>query len=205
MDKIKSTRETDMGAVIVIDSMLEPAEVLIQNPERPCPPEILEKQALLTVRYVSFDERYHDGQIVVDARLVHDVRSFFELATMLEFPIEKVAPAVQFGWSDDAMMDQNITSGFNYRTIAGTEQISLHGKGMAFDVNTRLNPYYRYENGQEIIAPQGAQYDTGMPGTMYPEHPLVQHMKSLGWEWGGDWTRESGKVDYQHFQKNLDI
>jgi hypothetical protein len=203
MDKIKSTRETDMGAVVIIDSMMMRPDVLRQNPDKPCPPEILDKQVLLTVRYESFDARLHEGQIVIDGRLEHDVRSFFELATMLEFPIEKVAPTVQFGWDDDALMAQNISSGFNFRTIAGTDEVSLHGKGMAFDVNPRLNPYYRYENGQEIISPQGAVYDTNVPGTLTVDHPLVLHLKSLGWEWGGDWTRESGRIDYQHFQKNL--
>ncbi len=202
-DRIKSTRETDMGAVVIVDSMMMRPDALRQNPECPCPPEILEKQVLLTVRHEGFDNRLHEGQIIIDGRLEHDLRSFFELATMLEFPIDKVAPAVQFNWGDDVLMDQNISSGFNYRTIAGTNEVSLHGKGMAFDINPRLNPYYRFENGQELVSPEGAIYDTTVPGTLTANHPLVLHLKSLGWEWGGDWLPESGRVDYQHFQKNL--
>jgi hypothetical protein len=100
-------------------------------------------------------------------------------------------------------MAQNISSGFNYRTIAGTTEVSLHGKGMAFDVNPRINPYIRYENGVQIIAPHSASYNPKAPGTLHATHPLVVHMKSLGWEWGGDWLPQSGRVDYQHFQKEI--
>jgi hypothetical protein len=204
MARIKPTKETEQGVVVVVDSMMMRPDVLRQNPNNPCPSETLEVQLLSDVRYISFDGRLHQGQIVVDHRLMHEVQLFFELARKLEFPIEKVAPAVQFGWNDDEIMARNVSSGFNYRTIVGTNTVSLHGKGMAFDINPRINPYIRYENGSQIVSPQGAVYDTQTPGTLTARHQLVMFMKELGWEWGGNWSPESGRVDYQHFQKNLD-
>lgn len=204
MANIKPTHETDLSAVVIVDSMMMRPDVLKQNPSRPCPQEIIDAQLLADVRYVGFDGRLHQGQLVLDRRLMHDAQLFFELAKKLSFPIEKVVPAVHYKWDDDVLMATNISSGFNYRTIAGTNEVSLHGKGMAFDINPRINPYIRYENGVEIVAPQGATYDPQAPGALHAQHPLVQLMKELGWEWGGDWSAESGRVDYQHFQKNLD-
>ena len=32
---------------------------------------------------------------------------------------------------------------------------------------------------------------------------LVVLMKNLGWQWGGDWMPESGRIDYQHFEKTV--
>jgi D-alanyl-D-alanine carboxypeptidase len=204
MAGIKSTRETDRGAVIIVDSMMMRPDALRQNPNARCPQDILDLQVISDVSYIGFDGRSHKGQIVVDKRLMHDIQLFFEHAQKIEFPIEKVVPAVQFAWDDTELMDKNISSGFNFRPIAGTSEISLHGKGMAFDINPRNNPYIRYSNGVEIVSPAGAVHDLHAPGTLYADHPLVLFMKSQGWEWGGDWLPESGRVDYQHFQKNLD-
>ena len=51
-------------------------------------------------------------------------------------------------------------------------------------------------------APENGVYDPSAKGTLTSDHPLVLLMKELGWEWGGDWTPETGREDYQHFQKN---
>ena len=100
------------------------------------------------------------------------------------------------------MMTDNNSSGFNYRTIAGSGKMSPHSLGMAFDINTRLNPYIRYpKNGSPIARPIGAIRDVKVPGTLYANHPLVEFMVSLCWEWGGGWSPVTGRTDYQHFQK----
>lgn len=178
---------------------------IVTNPELSCPPEILKQQVVIEVKYVGFNGVPASGAIEVNEAVAGDVEAFFEQAVQLHFPIEKVAPAGDspFEWNDNVLMEANVSSGFNYRLIAGTDTPSLHGKGLAFDVNPRQNPYICYKDGQEIAAPTGAIWQPDQPGTLSAEHPLVQFMIERGWEWGGNWTAESGRIDYQHFQKDI--
>jgi hypothetical protein len=178
---------------------------VLTNPDISCPLEILKQQVAVEVKYVGYDGSPESGIIEVNEAVASDVRAFFEQALLLDFPIEKVAPASSspYEWNDDRLMEANVSSGFNYRLIAGTDTPSLHGKGLAFDVNPRQNPYIRYKDGQEIVAPKGALWQPEQPGTLSAEHPLVLFMIERGWEWGGSWTAESGRIDYQHFQKDI--
>ena len=100
-------------------------------------------------------------------------------------------------------MNANVSSGFNYRLVSGTNRVSPHGQGLAFDINPRQNPYIRYQDGKVIIYPDGAVWDINKPGTLFHDHPLVRFMLGRGWEWGGNWLEQSGRIDYQHFQKSL--
>lgn len=179
---------------------------VLTNPDIACPPEILKQQVAVEAKYVGFDDLPVSGVIEVNEAVAGDVKAFFEQTVLLNFPIEKVAPASSrpYEWNDDALMEANVSSGFNYRLIAGTDTPSLHGKGLAFDVNPRQNPYIRYKGRQEIVAPAGAIWQPDQPGTLSAEHPLVKFMIERGWEWGGNWTAESGRIDYQHFQKGVD-
>ncbi len=174
------------------------------NPEFNCPPEILNQQVALSVQYFGFDGINHFGVIEVNHSVVDEVKQFFVLANQLKFPIEKVSVAsdIPYKWNDEQLMRANVSSGFNYRLVAGTDNISMHGQGLAFDINPRQNPYIRYENGRAIVAPKEAVWNSSNPGTITNNHPLVQYMTEKGWEWGGNWTIESGRIDYQHFQKN---
>lgn len=180
--------------------------VVISNPEQTCPPEMLKQQVPVDVQFLDFEGRLSSGMIEVNRVVADDVRAFFEQAIELNFPIAKVAPASEnpYRWNDDELMAANVSSGFNYRLIAGTDTPSLHARGLAFDVNPRQNPYIRYENGIEIIAPTGAIWQPQEPGTLSAEHPLVQFMIERGWEWGGNWSAKSGRIDYQHFQKEVE-
>lgn len=175
------------------------------NPEFTCPPEILNQQIALSVQYYGFGRLNNYGVIEINRLVADDVKQFFALAYQLKFPIEKVAAAsdMPYGWNDDRLMEENVSSGFNYRLVAGTDKVSLHGQGLAFDINPIQNPYIRYENGQTIIAPKGASWNPSKPGTLTSNHPLVHLMRDKGWEWGGNWTMESGRIDYQHFQKQI--
>ncbi len=188
----------------VVDSRLTRQEALAQNPDNPCPEDILQSLDLLEVSYLGFDECQHVGQIVVAKSVIGEVEKLFKQALDIKFPIEKVVLAAdpRYLWDDEKLMADNASSGFNYRLIAGSDRPSLHGRGLAFDINTRLNPYIRWEGDQEIVQPPDAVWDKKEPGTLYAGHPLVKLMEGLGWEWGGSWTLEKDDiVDYQHFQK----
>lgn len=82
--------------------------------------------------------------------------------------------------------------------------MSLHAFGLAFDINPRVLPFLRVDDGTIVTEPPGAVYDASHPGSIASGHPLVAHMESLGWKWGGTWTIEDqGIIDYQHFEKHL--
>ncbi len=190
---------------VIVDSRLSLQEALAQNPGQPCPEEILKSLGLMDVSYIGFDGKLHEGQIVVATKVVPDVEAFFRHALEMNFPIAKVIPvsSPKYKWNSNRILENNVSSGFDYRPVAGTDRLSLHSYGLAFDINPVQNPYIRFEKGKKIVAPTGAIWNPDAPGTLYGEHPLVHLMEGFGWEWGGHWTKESGRTDYQHFQKYL--
>lgn len=159
------------------------------------PKEILDSLTLIDVYYFSFDKKLHKGQLVIHKDLEDEVQQIFEMIKILKFPIAKVIPIVKYGWSDDKSMMDNNTSCFNYRTIAGTNRLSLHSRGRAVDINPFLNPVV-HPDGR--IEPKGAKYDPKVLGTLYSTHPVVLEFKRLGWRWGGDFHSYK---DYHHFDK----
>lgn len=181
-------------------------DVVIDNPERPAPPELLRQIVQREVKYIDFNNREQIGHIEMNQLVIDEATEFFRVAHHIKFPISLIATSsdTRFGWNDNILMETNTSSGFNYRTIKGTDIPSLHSAGLAFDVNPRLNPYIRYVEGSEYIDPPGSNYDPSEPGTLYADHPLVILMEKYGWQWGGNWSPESGRIDYQHFEKHLD-
>jgi len=177
------------------------------NPANPAPADVLSQIVSLKVAYRDFSRTPHEGIIEVNRDRKDDVITFFKYAYYLNFPINEVGVSSdpRFNWDDNKLMAANVTSGFNYRTIAGTNTPSQHGIGRAFDVNPRQNPYITLDDqGNPVVAPNGAQWLIGAPGTLHKDHPLIQLMTSRGWTWGGNWTLQDldgAVIDYQHLQK----
>mgnify|MGYP002377922324 CR=1 FL=1 len=160
------------------------------------PQEVLDSMVLLNVEYYNFENQLCKGQIVVNKVLQQDVEDAFKLIKKIKFPIEKVIPIVKYNWSDDASMEDNNTSAFNYRFVANTTRLSNHSWGRAIDFNPFQNPAI-YKGGS--ISPKNAKYNTNTRGTLGGDHEIVKFFKSRGWNWGGDWK---SLKDYQHFDKN---
>jgi hypothetical protein len=77
--------------------------------------------------------------------------------------------------------------GYNWRTIAGTSQISSHSFGSAFDIRPDFNYYWRAhmkENGGHLI------YRSNTP------LPIVALFEKYGFIWGGRWYH----YDSMHFE-----
>jgi len=183
-----------------------PNSIVKLNPENLAPLEIVKHVIPVEVPYVDFKGEQKTGTIEVHEDVADDVHQFFVLAFVQRFPIDKVVKSsnTAYLWDDKRLTEDNATSGFNYRVIKDTDKLSLHSQGLALDVNTRLNPFVRYNHdGTVSVDPEGAVYNPTLPGTLTADHPLVIFMKERGWEWGGDWDKASGRTDYQHFQKSL--
>jgi len=110
-----------LGAVQVVDSHMTRAEALGNNH---FPADVLAKMEVVTVTYNGFDHRRHQGQIVVDRVVAKDVKHIFDEIEATGYPITKVVPIVAYKWDDQASIDDNNTSAFNYRHVIGPGQNS---------------------------------------------------------------------------------
>lgn len=178
---------------IVIDSDIEFEEALYGQK---IPSPVKAKLTSITVQYYSFDDKIHQGQLIINKEVAKDLEEIFAIILEIHFPIEKVIPISQYKWSDDESMNDNNTSSFNYRFISGSKILSKHASGLAIDINPKQNPYIK--NG--ITSPSGSVYDTTTKGTISANSRIVDEFKKRGWSWGGDWN---SLKDYQHFQKDI--
>lgn len=197
----------DSSKKTIVDSNMGREAILAQNPESIAPQDVIDNIEILVVEYLGFDDVIHSGQIAMSKSVSNEVKEFFELALKIRFPIEKVIPISneKYKWDDVVSCDDNNSSGFNYRKVLGTNRMSKHSSGSAFDINPVQNIYVRYDKDLNETAryPKDGVYNENAKGTLTKNSPLVILMKNLGWDWGGDWTPESGRVDYQHFEKNI--
>ena len=159
------------------------------------PKSITDALELIDVEYLSFDGLRHRGQIVMHADLANEVRHIFTELLAIGFPIEKVAPIAAYGWDDERSMRDNNSSGFNYRLILDTDQLSNHSFGRALDLNPALNPYIK----DKIAFPSGAVHDPAVPGTISAGSRVVRIFEEKGWKWGSEYD---DRIDYQHFAKH---
>ena len=104
-----------------------------------------------------------------------------------------------YGGDDEKSMAANNTSGFNCRTVAGTDRWSQHSFGAAIDLNPVQNPYV---TGAGVSPTAGEPYAragdrrAAVQGLITADSVVVRAFRDAGWEWGGDW---SSPKDYQHF------
>ena len=159
------------------------------------PEQIVDSLSLVDVLYYSFDDKRHQGQIIVNNDLEEDIYEIFALIEKIKFPVGRVIPIVAYGWDDHSSMADNNSSSFNFRVIEGTTKLSLHSFGRAVDINPVQNPVI-YPNG--VIVPEGAKYSPPNAGTFSAKNPVVQKFVKRGWHWGGNFEQSK---DYHHFEK----
>jgi hypothetical protein len=159
------------------------------------PKHIIDQLQLIDVQYYSVDGKIHAGQLLINKKLVDDIRYMFDFMLQQKFPIAKVIPIVKYGWNDDLSMEANNTYSFCYRNVA----FSKHAQGMAIDINPFFNPL-RWKEGfrHRTDKPIGAVYDTIVPGTFYPLHPVIEEFKKKDFIWGRNFKRNH---DDHHFEK----
>ena len=153
---------------------------------------------LIHVTYVGFDGAAHEGRMICAKSLAAELTLIFRELAQAAYPIERIALSSEFDGDDDRLMAGNISSCFNYRTVANTDTLSLHALGRAVDINPLYNPYI--QKGV-IMPPNGEPYaDRTKPFPFKIDHDdlAFKTFAKYGWKWGGDWTDD---VDYQHFYK----
>lgn len=160
----------------------------------------------LLVLHKDKEGQTHQGEMVVHELIAEDVLAIFEALYEAGYPIERMVLPDNYLADDEAMMRDNDSSCFNFRTISHTTRISKHGLGMAVDINTLYNPYHKLvenEDGTvtEVIEPAtGAPYLDRTQDFAYKitRGDLCYRLfTEKGFDWGGDWT---DRKDYQHFE-----
>jgi hypothetical protein len=215
---MRFTTYTERSGTEIIDTEISRAEALAQNPAfEPYPVSELEVLDVKTWGLVEYPRPVeHVGKIVVNELIVDTIEAFFYEAYKMGFPMGLVIPAADtryqdvdadgvsytgLCWNDRRMMEAEIVSGQNNRTIIGSDKRSKHDAGLAIDVNTRRNWYQRrLSNGRVVIEPHNFITNENVPGRLYPGHPLVKFMLKREMVSGSLWSLETdGVIDAQHF------
>ncbi len=153
------------------------------------------------VLYVDFGGRTCEGELIVNKVIAQDIVEIFWELYQAEYPIERIALIDEYDGDDEQSMEDNNTSAFNYRVIAGTDIISQHGKGLAIDINPFYNPQVKTtEDGVTVMPEDAVAYVDRTQDFQYKiDHDDLCYklFTEHGFTWGGDWNTTK---DYQHFE-----
>lgn len=162
----------------------------------------IEELRYLRVLHIGFDGQTHIGELLVHESIAEDILEIMAALYENQYPIEKMLLVDEYGADDEASMQDNNTSAFNYREIAGTSRLSQHSLGLAIDINPKFNPYVKERDDELLISPaNAADYADRTQEFEYKidENDLCyQLFTAHGFTWGGSWNSVK---DYQHFEK----
>ena len=144
------------------------------------------------------------GEIVCNVKIANDLVEIFRQLYEASYPIERMVLIDEYNADDETSMRHNNTSSFNFRTIAGSKKLSHHARGMAVDINTLYNPYYKKrKNGTVVVQPTtGKPYinrKRDFPYKIVRGDLCYRLFLEHGFTWGGAWR---DRKDYQHFEKS---
>lgn len=158
----------------------------------------------IVIKYYDFNDDVQLGEIVCNEKIAQDLLEIFEELYNSGYQLERVHLIDEYDADDDASMDDNNTSCFNYRVVDNTTKLSYHAYGLAIDVNPFYNPYVQMRNGEEYVCPTGsvpyANRDENFPYKIDENNLAYKLFKQHGFIWGGDWN---SLKDYQHFEKRV--
>ncbi len=158
----------------------------------------------LSVLHYGFDGNVQTGELICNKGIVEDLVEIFYELYLNEYQIEKIRLIDEYLGDDEASMEDNNTSCFNYRTVPNSNSMSKHALGCAIDINPFYNPYIvtNRSEGTTTVSPAGS--DVYVDRSASFEHKIdtddlcYRLFKEHGFEWGGSWKNSK---DYQHFQK----
>lgn len=142
-----------------------------------------------------------EGELICNVKISGILLEIFKELYKSNYPIEKIRLIDEYDADDEKSMSDNNSSCFNFRFISHTTTVSMHGKGLAVDINPLYNPYYKKVRGKPNIEPFGgaAYLDRSKKFPYKIDHSdlAFKLFTEAGFEWGGDWKNVK---DYQHFE-----
>ena len=162
----------------------------------------------VSLRFTDFTGETRLGRVVVMDAVARPVQALFDELHARRFPLRRAEPMQAYLGDDDASMDDDNTSAFNARLVAGSSQWSLHAFGLAIDLNPVENPFIEIaDDGRTLrVSPAAsarAFVNRREPRPGKPRRPglaedVVDVFATQGFfAWGGDWNFP---IDYQHFE-----
>ncbi|MBQ8452405.1 MAG: M15 family metallopeptidase [Prevotella sp.] len=149
-----------------------------------------------------YDNQMHVGEMIVNREIADRVVSIFRKLFEAKYPIQRMLLPDVYDADDEIQMRDNNSSCFCYRAIAGTAKLSKHARGLAIDINTLYNPYYKDRvDGTRFVQPATAAHycdrTWDFPYKIDYQDLCLRLFTEAGFEWGGDWT---SCKDFQHFE-----
>lgn len=152
----------------------------------------------LTLYHYDYQGNIRQGEMVCNQAIAHDLLSIFKTLFVEAYPIQSIRLVDDFDADDEASMEANNTSCFNYRTKVGTKMISKHAMGLAVDVNPLQNPCIKHGHVHPETAKDYVDRTQDFPHKIDKEDLCKKVFASHGFSWGGNW---GGSKDYHHFEK----
>lgn len=163
-------------------------------------PVAINDLAYLQLSYWGFDNKIHQGILIVNEQLADEIVQIFHELFLIKFPIAKMQLLDAYQGDDEKSMADNNTVAFNCRALTSDSHFySLHSYGRAIDINPLVNPFI---NNGFVLPPQGSAYLLRNPhikGIIVKGNAAYKIFMKYGWRWGGDWQQLK---DYQHFEKD---
>lgn len=157
-----------------------------------------EELRYLRVLHLGFDNETHIGEIVCHRDIAEDLLDIFRELYREAYPIEKILLVDEYGGDDELSMEDNNTSSFNFRPVAGTKRLSQHAYGRAIDINPLYNPYITSEGYTPVNAGDYVDQSAENPHKIDEDDLCFRLFEEKGFFWGGHWKSVK---DYQHFQR----
>ncbi len=163
----------------------------------------LKELSYLRMLCYGMDGNTYVGEMIVNQQIKAEILAIFQELYENQYPVERMTLVDNYNADDEASMQDNNTSAFNYRTISGSNKLSNHSYGMAVDLNPKYNPYVKTaSDGSTICQPADSlEYADRSKEFAYKidENDLAYRLfTQAGFTWGGSWNSVK---DYQHFEK----
>lgn len=152
----------------------------------------------LTLPFYDFDGNIQNGEMVCNKTIAHDLLCVFKALFSQAYPIYSIRLVDDFDADDEASMQANNTSCFNYRNKSGVNMLSRHAYGMAVDINPLQNPCVKGKRIRPATAEEYSDRSRDFEHKIDENDFCKQVFASYGFHWGGRWRSTK---DYQHFEK----
>ena len=164
-------------------------------------PISLDELRYLHVLHKNLSGETLEGEMICNVKIARPLTEIFQKLFAENYPIEKIRLIDFYDADDELSMRDNNSSCFNFRYVSFTNRISLHGYGLAVDINPLYNPYIKTVDGKKIIAPDNsAAFEDrakNFPYKITEDDLCCKLFAAHGFLWGGNcWDDEK---DYQHF------
>ncbi len=168
------------------------------------PASLRQELRYLRMSYKDANGQTRQGEMVVNRQIADRVLRIFRKLYEAGYRIEKMKLMDDYQGDDEASMQDNNTSCFNFRYITNsTTAISKHGYGLAIDLNPLYNPYVKGRNVAPVAGkPYAFRRDSrkDIPYKIDRKDLAYRLFTAEGFRWGGDWKSQK---DYQHFEFSI--